>query len=303
MRSTKDAKVRWKSAGLIAAIAYLTLSQIAHAQFYGKPFPEGVYRYDIVGATNGISDGLSGAVTFFGAPSLNNNGLVAFPCTTTVGATVCTGDGINPQFRAGQIELPNVQYIGVHIDDNKLITATKQNPGPSYVLFQINAQSNAITNTIATGSPTITSDDFDGVFGNVSANKLGNAVFTGLDRHVFLGSDICLNSACLATPTNSGVFGTKFNELPVTSPIRPQISDSGNVVIRFQDTTTTPPIMPIGNQKIEILSYTLTTPIVLTCLPPAPSPATLGLSPGISADGKMSCLRCCRQWWRFNLRG
>jgi beta-lactam-binding protein with PASTA domain len=291
MRLMKDAKARRNSPWFLGAIAYLALSQIALSQTYGKPFPEGVYRYDIVGATNGISDGLTGAVTFFGAPSLNNNGLVAFPCTTTVGGAICTGDGINPQSLAGQFESPGVQYIGIHIDDNGLITATKQNPGPSYVLFQINSQSNTLTNTVATGSPTITSDDFDAVFGDVSANKLGNAVFAGLDRHVFIGSDICLNTACLATPTNSGVFGTKFNELPVISPIRPQIADTGSIVVRFQNTTTTPPIVPLNTQQsIEVLDYTLANPVVLktlNALTSPPSTPTLGLSPGISADGQL----------------
>jgi Peptidase M15 len=255
---------------------------------------QGLYSFDIVASTGGPADGLSSSPTGLGAPSINANGTVAFPCTDTAGSTVCIGSPGGPgiAFRAGPLESPNVFLPGIAIDNNGLVSYTKRANGPFFFLETYNALTNAFVSLVANGHfetcPGLNclNESYDGVFGDVAANTSGQVVFGALDRHVlFSNISNCTQTACLVTPTNSLVAATAFNELPIISPIRPAIADDGTVVVRFQGTTLIPPIQATTTTKaIQTYNYTLSTPTTMADEAASWVLGSLGLSPGISRD-------------------
>jgi hypothetical protein len=253
---------------------------------------QGLYVFDTLASTGGPYAGLASTPTYLGVPSINSSGIAGFPCSDSAGNTICTGGGsagIGVAAIAGFPEGPETYENGVAIDDSGNVTVTRLTPGPYTDISSFNSTTTLVS-TIATGHfetcPGLSclDYDFDAVFGDVNANNSGQFVFVGLDRHTDF-SDACAQTACLATPTGESVFASKFNELPITSPARPVLADNGTVVLRYQATALTPPIVPVGTRSIRSYDYTLSRSTTVADESGPWVANSLGMSPGVSADG------------------
>jgi beta-lactam-binding protein with PASTA domain len=306
-RDTKDCGVAKSKCGiatssLLSFARYVAVFALALGCFATTwaSTTQGLYSFDTIASTGGQFVKLAGSPTSFEAPSINSSGTVAFPCFDEQGATLCTGTGDGVAHIAASTESNSFTFLGgIHIDDAGNVTGTRQQTGPAYSLSQWNApittQTQFASGRFISPPPTTPaaqylSVDFDAVFGNIGANNKGQIVFAGLDRHALLNinpTEQCTQATCLATPTNSVATALKFNELPISNPVRPLIADDGTVVVRYKGSTIVPPIQPTTTTSaIRAYNYALTTATTVadeaTGLWAA---ASLGLSPGITSHG------------------
>jgi hypothetical protein len=233
-------------------------------------WPGKFYKFDVVAQTG--QNTTAGTITGFGSqPSLNDKGEVAF-VGQIGGSSGALGEGVfvwNPQtnltwITPGFLSTTRAFGLAVQINNNKQVVARDRVSGsPPPSLIRIWDGNNPGTFTTIAKAITAT-DPFSTVYAQPSVNNSGNVVFSASNQ-----SFIDL----LATPNSA--LNPPFNELPMSVPLRPMIADTGQVVVR-QGNTTTSPIILFANNLSTSTQITIADTTEFN---------SLGQSPGISRDG------------------
>ena len=247
----------------VFALAGLTFSLPSPAAVTGSPASP-YYAFDVIEQGGSLGQG----------PSINNRGHVAFTSHTPG-----PGDGIyfwdatssggakniNPSFTNNGRRFNE----SAQLNDGDSVVAQDQVPGspPSNFIRIWDATATDSPVRIARGGAF--NPDYDAVFSNPTMNNTAQVGFLALS-----GSD-----TILVTPNASG---SGFNESEgMQGPLRPQMDDNGNIVVRAGNQTDSP---------IKLFDYALGSPTVIAETTPgffggAPMFSAVGRSPGISDDG------------------
>ena len=199
----------------------------------------------------------------FDSPSVNDLGMVAFSGQLTAGQSVFVGDGtslprnITPGFVSATRRFSRAVQIN---NANQVIAQDSVTGSPPATLVRIwDGTGTSSFITVARGGfPT---DPFDSVFSFPSVSNAGHTTFSAL-----IGS-----TSLLVTPA-----GSLFNQVALTTPLRPMIDDFGRVLVRAGATASD----PIRLYNSDLGGF-------VTIADSAGGWRSLGASPGISDDGSI----------------
>ena len=264
------------------------------------PAAAGVFHDSRIVAMSGQS-----SLTAIGTgPSINGRGIVAFQATETRGEALFIGTQLAvsaPQIVSFAVPSSTRRFgIGVQINDEGWVVGTDSVPGTPTLNNLVRVWNSAAPGsfvTIARGGPTSSGNAFDSVLafpglsdlkqledlvaGGGNGDGLCNPGETCVPRVSF--SALAPSGAVLATPvqvpssiSNRGTF----NQIAITSPVRPAMSNDGRSVLRI-GSAATDPIVLYPRQ----LTAPVPAPVVIADA--ANGFTSLGRAPGIDADARV----------------
>jgi|SRR5579871_1641744 len=249
------AGLRILAAGLVTAacVAPILPAQTIEGKFY---------EYKVMSTTGQTPANANQPLSGMSPPSINQNGVVAFSATFNGG-----GEGVvaaSPTLAQSLISFANpasgrIFSVSAQINNANQVLASDAISGASFDRLWYVAKPGA-NQVLVRGGP---GQPYFAVSGNGSVNSSGAAAIPALDA---AGNTLILS-------VNAGAVVGQLT-LPANSFPFPQITDAGNILVRFGQQPNSP---------IYIYNQTLTAPIVDvadgTCF------NVIGNQPGISADG------------------
>jgi len=276
---------------LLLALAGLAMPTLSHAQVDAPVarLPESSpYHFEAIALTGDITSGLTTQPTGFSTASINDDGLVAYLCANPSGGTLCAGHIRADANRVARLEFSSRLFQGgIQLSNDGALLATDRASGPVFFLQKWDApRLGVLLEDVASGRFLPTTDttyfnyDYDGVFGFATMNNDGDVAFIAQGKHRGRLGSLCIDATCLVT---DGLLG--FNEVPIVSPARPMISDDEQIVVRYQATTTAPPLMATGPISIRVFDFGLD--LANSEIVAETGWSNLGMSPGISDTGEV----------------
>ncbi|MEI6236140.1 MAG: hypothetical protein WCT04_24050 [Planctomycetota bacterium] len=236
--------------------AYAIILIIASAQTLA--FSAG-YQYDIIAQSGQNDQSATPLGTILDGVSINDGGTVAFAAQIGVGQSLFIGDGVAApkNITSGFIASNRTFSANVQINNGGIVAGRDQVSGaPAQNLIRLWDSGTGAFTTIARGP-----QNFDAVAGVVSVNNSNIPVFLAISGA----------NTLVATPSG-GAFNSR--SYSGAAAIRPMIADSGLIVLRDGNTSTSPIVLCDS-------TFTTATPIAS-----ASDYGTMGRSPGISDDGQ-----------------
>ncbi|GAB4241457.1 MAG: hypothetical protein Kow0049_30130 [Stanieria sp.] len=205
-------------------------------------------------------------MTGFGdSPSINDLGNIAFVGKSGFATDLLVDNGLG-HITNLSVPYPNIFSKALQINNqNKVVARDSSGGGSAIRVWDFNSSTNY--EVVATGSYPADFYDFENILPFPSLNNNGQAIF--------LADPKGFGNTALETLSGTNIFGKRtYNEaIPATGVLQPMIADNGVSVVRD----------PIS--KIVIQDYQLNITGVIASNVSGFS--NVGLSPGISDDGKV----------------
>ncbi|PSB08387.1 hypothetical protein C7B62_16995, partial [Pleurocapsa sp. CCALA 161] len=220
--------------------------------------------YELIAKTGNSITSLGSLTGFGDSPSINDSGYVAFVGKSGSATDLLVDNGLG-NITNLSVPYPDIFGRAVQINNQDKVIARNSGGGSAIRVWDSNSPTNF--ETLATGNFPADGYDFENILPFASLNNNGQAIF--------LADPKGFGNTALATLSGTNIFGKRsYNEaIPATNTIQPMIADNGVSVVRD----------PIS--KIVIQDYQLNITGVIASNVSGFS--NVGLSPGISDDGKV----------------
>jgi hypothetical protein len=236
----------------------------------GRECPAATRAYPVVARTGDLATTALGA-----APSISDTGLVTFTATFATGQGILarpfdhgTLTNITPGFQSSSRTFS--QSVEANAAGQVVAVDRTNLSGQTVWLLRLWDAAHPGTFTVLSraSSPRIPQDnDFDAIFYGVGVDAGGDAAFVGLDNNLSVDQSVVL------TRNQGGANHTVAN-LPAPQTLRPQIADTGDIVVRAGTQATDPIILyPAAGGSVTIADSSAF--------------AALGQSPGLGSDGRV----------------
>lgn len=284
------------SKGKLSSAALVTL-MAAMLLCVHPAFASVFYDYTVLGKTgdtpiNPSKASLAATLSSIGpGVSINDLGAAAFQGNLSDGTNgVFFADGVLPPTLLSGAST-SLFSQSVQINNQNIVTSRQPIPGGSSAIR--NWLLSGAFNNVATGSNTVAAD-FAGLYPLPTINNLSALEVTGGTGNqdgicnpgetcepqaafgAFAGTALTDTLATLKK-AGAGIGSRTYNTRPLTSPLVPQIADTGEVVLRANISSS--------ESEIRVYQYDLTSSETIAAAPTNFS--VLGRAPGISEDGQI----------------